>query len=77
MRRRVEFLRTHNAKYCAPVYYGKSEALFNLISYELSRKKPSKEVLQDLKNTLEENLVMAEEKLRYAMNHNLDCYIKR
>lgn len=77
LRRRVEFLRTHNARYCAPVYYGKSEALFNLISYELSRKNPSKEILLDLKNVLVKNLVIAEEKLRYAMNHNLECYMKK
>ncbi len=77
LRRRVEFLRMHNAKYCAPLFYGKSEALFNLISYELSRKKPSKEILLDLKDLLEKNLVMAEELVRYAMNKKLDCYMKR
>ena len=77
LRRRVEFLKIHNAKYCAPLYYGKSEALFNLISYELSREKPSQDILLDLKGVLEKNLVMAEELVRYAMNKKLDCYMKR
>ncbi len=77
LRRRVEFLNKNNAKYCVPFYYGKSEALFNLISYELSRKKPNKEILIDLREKLEDSLVIAEELLRYAMNKKLDCYMKR
>ncbi|WP_461829032.1 hypothetical protein [Aquifex sp.] len=77
LRRRVEFLKIPHAKYCAPLYYGKSEALFNLISYELSRKKPNQDILLDLKGALEKNLVMAEELVRYAMNKKLDCYMKR
>ncbi len=76
LRRRVEYLRTNNAKHCAPIYYGKSEALFNLISYEISREKPKKEILLDLKEILEKNLIMAEEFLRYAMNKKLECYVR-
>lgn len=53
LQRRIEFLRNNNAKSCAPFYYGKSEALFNLISYELSRKEPDRKVLVDLKEALE------------------------
>lgn len=77
LQRRIEFLKNSNAKSCAPFYYGKSEALFNLISYELSREEPNRKILVDLKEALEKNLVLAEELLRYAMNKELECYAKK
>jgi len=77
LKKRLEFLRTHGAKYCTPLDYGKAEALFNAISLELMQKKPSKEALLTLQEKLQPVLIMAEEKLRYAMKKNLPCYRNR
>jgi len=71
--KRLEYLRENKAKRCAPKVYGKSEALFNLISLELMKEKPDKEALLLLRDRLTFILIEAEEKLRYAMNNNLEC----
>ncbi|GAB6065333.1 hypothetical protein JCM9492_04250 [Aquifex pyrophilus] len=75
LRKRVKFLRRNNAKYCAPKDYGKVEALFNLISIELMKEKPDKRKLMELKERLIPVLILAEEKVRYAMNNKLSCYM--
>jgi len=76
LRKRVKFLRRNNAKYCAPEDYGKVEALFNLISVELMRKKPSERKLLEFKDKLIPLLILTEERLRYAMKNELRCYTR-
>ncbi|NPB08595.1 MAG: hypothetical protein GXN96_06670 [Aquificae bacterium] len=71
--KRIEYLRENGAKKCAPEVYGKSEALFNLISLELMREKPDREALLLLRDRLTFPLIEAEEMLRYAMNNDLEC----
>ncbi|AAC06777.1 hypothetical protein [Aquifex aeolicus] len=77
LKRRVEFLRNHEGKYCAPFDFGMAEALFNAVSLELMQEKPDEKVLIALREKLEPILVMAEEKLRYAMKKELPCYRNR
>ncbi|NPA32049.1 MAG: hypothetical protein GXO04_00310 [Aquificae bacterium] len=76
LKKRVEFLRRNNALYCAPEHFGRSEAFFNLISWELMRQKPSEEKLLTFKEKLLESLTMAEELLRYAMKTHRKCYYR-
>ncbi|HIQ48884.1 MAG TPA: hypothetical protein EYH58_04530 [Aquifex aeolicus] len=76
LQKRIEFLRRNNAKYCSPKDYGKAEALFNLISMELMEENPNEEILLELERKLMPILIMAEEKLRFAMKNNLKCYLR-
>ncbi|RUM29416.1 MAG: hypothetical protein DSY32_03285, partial [Aquifex sp.] len=77
LKKRIEFLRNYEGKYCAPFDFGRAEALFNAISLELMHEKPDEKILISLREKLEPVLIMAEEKLRYAMKKELPCYRNR
>ncbi|NPB07177.1 MAG: hypothetical protein GXO03_06210, partial [Aquificae bacterium] len=73
LKRRIKFLRSEKAYKCAPYEYGKAEALFNLISLELMRKKPNEEVLVSLRRQLTPVLAEAEERVRQFMRKGERC----
>ncbi|MFN3813007.1 MAG: OmpA family protein [Aquificaceae bacterium] len=71
---RIEYLRGNKGESCAPEELAKAEAYYDALSYEIKKEKQDQIALKKFYNDTLNSSILAEEKLKSAIESGLECY---
>lgn len=71
---RLQYLRENKGESCAPEELAKAEAYYDALSYEVKKEKPNQIALEKFYNDTINSSILAEEKLKSAIESGLECY---